>query len=65
VAKKLYRSRRVRQVSGVCGGLAEYFGIDETLVRLGVAFATIATGVVPGILVYLAAVIIVPEAPAS
>lgn len=65
MAKRLYRSRKVRQVSGVCGGLAEYFNVDETLVRLGVAFATICTGIVPGVVMYLVAVVIIPEAPAA
>ena len=32
--KRLYRSRRNRMIAGVCGGLAEYFSIDPTLVRL-------------------------------
>ena len=33
--KKLYRSRRERMICGVCGGIAEYFNIDPTLIRLG------------------------------
>lgn len=32
--KKLYRSRKDRKIAGVCGGIAEYFNIDSTLVRL-------------------------------
>ncbi|MEZ4727847.1 MAG: PspC domain-containing protein [Caldilineaceae bacterium] len=35
--KRLYRSRNDRMVAGVCGGLAHYFGIDPTLVRLAFA----------------------------
>ena len=50
-------------VSGVCGGLGEYFNIDETVVRLGVAFLTFVTAVIPGIMFYLAAAIIIPEDP--
>ena len=34
VAKKLYRSRDERMIWGICGGLAEYFNIDPTLVRV-------------------------------
>jgi phage shock protein C len=49
----------------VCGGIAEYFNVDATVVRLGVVIATIATGIVPGTLVYLVAMVIVPEAPPS
>jgi len=48
---------------GVCGGLAEYLDVDETLVRLGVAFVTCITRIVPGVLFYLAAAIIIPESP--
>lgn len=65
MTKRLYRSRKLRQVAGVCGGIAEYFNVDVTVVRLGVVIATIATGIVPGTLVYLVAMVIVPEAPPS
>jgi phage shock protein C len=50
-------------VLGVCGGLAEYLDVDETLIRLGVAFVTCITAIVPGVLFYLAAAIIIPENP--
>ncbi|MGI6628814.1 MAG: PspC domain-containing protein [Bacillota bacterium] len=63
MSKKLYRSKSKRMVSGVCGGLGEYFNIDETVVRLGVAFLTFVTAVIPGIMFYLAAAIIIPEDP--
>ena len=33
--KKLYKSNHNKMIDGVCGGIAEYFGIDPTLVRLG------------------------------
>ena len=39
--KKLTRSRKERMIAGVCGGLAEYFGWDPTLVRIVYALATI------------------------
>ena len=41
--KKLTRSRKERMIAGVCGGLAEYFGWDPTLVRIVYALATIFT----------------------
>jgi len=63
LSKKLYRSKTKRMISGVCGGLGEYFDIDETIVRLGVAFITCVTAVIPGVLFYLAASIIIPEIP--
>jgi phage shock protein PspC (stress-responsive transcriptional regulator) len=58
-AKRLYRPRDGRVVAGVCAGLAAYFGIDPTLVRLAFASATVFGGV--GILLYLCAWIVIPE----
>ena len=57
--KRLYRIRDGRVVAGVCAGLAAYFGIDPTLVRLAFALFTIFGGA--GILLYLGAWIIIPE----
>lgn len=62
--KKLYRSRTKKMIAGVCGGIAEYFNVDETLVRLGTALLTLVTGIVPGIILYFVAAIIMPERPA-
>lgn len=59
--KKLYRSKEDRKLGGVCGGIAEYFGIDSTLVRLG--FAVLACMGGTGVLLYVASAIIIPEAP--
>jgi len=59
--KKLYRSTQNRMVSGVCGGLAEYFNIDATLIRLGYAAFTFLSWGIGGIIVYIIAVIIIPE----
>jgi phage shock protein C len=60
--KTLYRSVTNRQLAGVCGGLGEYFNIDPTLIRLLVAVLAIA-GVGTGILFYIIAWIVIPEAP--
>lgn len=58
--RKLYRSRRERMISGVCGGIAEYFDIDPTLVRLiTVVLALVSFGT--AIIVYLVMSIVVPE----
>lgn len=57
--KRLYRSRKGQLIAGVCAGLAEHFGIDVNLVRLAFAVFTIFFGV--GVLIYLAAWIILPE----
>jgi phage shock protein PspC (stress-responsive transcriptional regulator) len=57
--KRLYRRREGRIVAGVCTGLADYFHVDVTLVRLLFAVFTIAWGF--GALVYVIAWAIVPE----
>ena len=59
--KRLYKSRDNRMISGVCAGIAEYFGIDPTLIRLVTALFTIAGGA--GVWFYLAAAIIMPSDP--
>jgi phage shock protein PspC (stress-responsive transcriptional regulator) len=61
VAKKLYRSRRERILGGVAGGLAEYFDVDVTLIRLAWVMVALAGGF--GLLAYIAAWIIMPEEP--
>jgi phage shock protein PspC (stress-responsive transcriptional regulator) len=58
--KVLVRSRKGRMVGGVCAGLAEYFGMDVTLVRVIVAVVAVITGGV-GVLAYLAAWAIIPD----
>ncbi|HCC08134.1 MAG TPA: PspC domain-containing protein [Clostridiales bacterium] len=57
--KKLSLSKTDVKIAGVCGGLAEYFGIDATLVRLGVILFTLAGGA--GIIFYLIAWAIMPK----
>lgn len=56
--KKLFRSRRDRKISGVCGGIGEYFNIDPTIIRL--AWALFAFTFV-GIIAYFVAAAIIPE----
>lgn len=57
--RKLTRSSRDRKIAGVCGGLADYFGIDATIFRvLFVVFALIPG---PSVLVYLALWVILPK----
>ena len=60
--KRLYKSAHDRKLAGVCGGIAEYFGIDSTLVRLAVAGMVIFAGA--GLWVYIIAAFIIPEPPA-
>lgn len=63
--KKLYKSRTVRTISGVCGGLEDYFNIDVTIIRLIWVALTIATGIFPGIFAYVAAALIIPDEPSE
>ncbi len=59
--KKLYLSRRDRKLAGVCGGIAEYFGIDSGLVRvLWVLFAVLAGG---GLIAYIIAALVIKDNP--
>ncbi|HEX6290079.1 MAG TPA: PspC domain-containing protein [Herpetosiphonaceae bacterium] len=55
---KLYRSRTNSMIGGVCGGLADYLGIDVTIVRL--FFVLLALGNGPGVLIYIILWIILP-----
>lgn len=64
--KRLYRSRTDRKIFGVCGGLAEYFGMDPTLVRvLWVILSIFPGSVIGGILVYLVCFLLIPEEPVA
>ena len=59
--KRLYKSRE-RMIFGVCGGIAKYFNIDPTLIRL-LTVALSFFGVGSGIFIYIIAAIIIPNEP--
>lgn len=59
--KKLYRSVSERKICGVCGGVAEYFGIDPTLVRVGWIFLSCLA--MAGVLAYVVCAVVIPEEP--
>ena len=59
--KKLYRLNECKKIAGICAGIAEIYGFDVTIVRLVFIFATILTGIWPGIVTYLAAWYLIPE----
>jgi len=61
-AKKLYLSRTNRKLGGVCGGFAEYLDVDATLVRLIWVMAALLVGW--GVIGYLIAWLVIPDAPA-
>lgn len=61
--KRLYRSDENRMLAGVCGGIAEYFDLDPTLVRLGWVVFCAMGGC--GLLAYIIAAIIIPRRPGA
>lgn len=60
--KRLYRSRTDTFLSGVCGGIADYFNFDVSLVRIAWVIATLATGGL-GLIAYIIAAVVVPLEP--
>lgn len=58
---RLYRSRHDRMLAGVCGGLGEHFGVDSSLIRLGLVLLIVFGGT--GFLAYLIAWVVIPEEP--
>ena len=59
--KKLYKSTTDRKLFGVCGGIAEYFGIDSSIMRLGLVLFVLAGG--SGVLFYLIAALVLSDNP--
>lgn len=62
--KKLYKSSTDKKICGVCGGIAKYFDIDPTIVRLGAAVLTVIS-VGTGLIAYIVAAIVMPEEPGT
>ena len=60
--KRYKRSRKERKIAGVCGGLGELLDWDPTLIRLAFILLVLPTGIVPLVVVYLIAWVLVPEA---
>lgn len=60
-AKRLTRSRNDRMIGGVCGGMADYFNLDPSLVRVGWVLVTFFSGFFLGILAYVILMAVVPE----
>lgn len=61
MTKRLYRSKLDKKVGGVCGGIAEYFDVDPTIVRLAWLIAVFCAG--GGLFAYLIAMIVIPNEP--
>jgi len=63
--KKLYRSNTNKVFAGIIGGIGEYFDVDPVLLRILWLLILAATGLIPGLIVYLIAIFIVPKKPAG
>ncbi len=61
--KRLYRSRTDRKIWGVCAGLANYFGVDPTLIRVIAVVSIFFSGA--GIIAYIIMAILVPLEPTN
>ncbi len=59
MARRLYRSND-RMLGGVCAGLADYFGLDPTLIRIGYLILSVLSAAFPGLLVYIILWIVIP-----
>jgi len=57
--KKLYRSRTDKKIFGVCGGLADYFDVDVTVIRILFLIALLCVG--GGLIAYLICALVMPE----
>jgi phage shock protein C len=61
--KKLYRNTSDAVLFGVCSGIAEYIGVDATVVRIVYVLLTLFTVFIPGVLAYLIMWAMIPEKP--
>ena len=59
MAKKLYGSRNDKKLCGVCGGLADYFGLDVNIIRVAAIVSVFFGGL--GLVAYIAAAFLIPE----
>lgn len=59
--KKLYRNINNKMLCGVCSGIADYFGIDPTIVRVIYAVFSLFTASFPGLILYVVLALIIPS----
>ena len=59
--RRLTRSTTDRRIAGVCGGIAEYFELDSTIIRLLWVVLTLFSTVFPGVLAYIICALVVPK----
>lgn len=60
--KKLYLSKKDKKIFGVCGGISETYDLDPTMVRIITVFLCLATGILPLLITYFVACLIMPKA---
>lgn len=60
--KRLTKSHTDRMIAGVCGGIAEYAGLDATLVRIGYVVLSLFLAGFPGLLLYIILAVVMPDA---
>ena len=58
---KLVKSTYDRKIAGVCGGIAEYFDLDPTVVRVAYVLLSVISAAFPGIIVYIILAIVMPD----
>jgi phage shock protein C len=58
--RRLTRSKKHKMIAGVCGGIAEYFGLDPTVVRVAYVLISIVSVAFPGILAYIILMFVMP-----
>jgi phage shock protein C len=63
--RRLTRSSKHKMIAGVCGGLAEYFVLDPTLVRVAYVIVSIISAAFPGILAYIILMFVMPRPDSS
>jgi phage shock protein C len=61
MSKTLHRSSHDKVLAGVCGGIAEYTGIDSSVLRIGMVIIVLISGVFPGLIGYMLASVIIPK----
>lgn len=62
---KLYRSKTDKIISGFLGGVGERYDVDPTILRLAFLALALLTGIFPGVVFYIGALLIVPKAPSQ
>jgi phage shock protein C len=63
--KRLYLSATDRKIAGVCGGIAEYLEIDPTVIRLLAVAVALITALIPMLIGYVVAWLIIPQRPSA